>query len=98
MPAEVKITDLVLLGELDEFESDEDPKKLAKRLLKAGVVEHFSIRSGLFTLARRASGDCHYLDAYTRRCSVYEKRPNTCRNHPKQGPRPGYCAYRHKSE
>ncbi|HEY4665448.1 MAG TPA: YkgJ family cysteine cluster protein, partial [Comamonas sp.] len=28
-----------------------------------------------------------------RRCTVYEKRPETCRLHPKKGPKPGWCAY-----
>ncbi|MEX8496351.1 YkgJ family cysteine cluster protein, partial [Leptothrix ochracea] len=33
------------------------------------------------------------LDAQTRRCTVYEQRPNTCRKHPQVGPKPGYCPY-----
>jgi Fe-S-cluster containining protein len=33
------------------------------------------------------------LDAKTRRCTVYDKRPNTCRLHPQVGPKPGYCPY-----
>ncbi|WP_370448043.1 YkgJ family cysteine cluster protein [Chromobacterium violaceum] len=40
-----------------------------------------------------ANGDCLYLDAQTRRCTIYERRPNTCRNHPKVGPKPNFCAY-----
>ena len=31
--------------------------------------------------------------AKTRRCTVYDKRPNTCRKHPQVGPRPGYCPH-----
>ncbi|HET8870625.1 MAG TPA: YkgJ family cysteine cluster protein, partial [Aquabacterium sp.] len=69
---------------------------IAKRLTKAGIVARFNNKYELFTLARRASGDCLYLDANTRRCTIYEKRPHTCRNHPKVGPRPGYCAFRAK--
>ena len=40
-----------------------------------------------------ASGDCHFLDRDTRRCTVYERRPDTCRKHPQVGPKPGYCPY-----
>jgi Fe-S-cluster containining protein len=94
MPVEVKLPDLVRLQLVDPFEAEhEAPKQIAKRLGKAGLVEHFNFKYGIFTLARRASGDCHFLDAITRRCTVYDKRPNTCRKHPQVGPRPGYCPY-----
>ena len=94
MPVEVKLPDLVRLGLVDDFEAQhESAKQIAKRLTKAGLVEHFNFKNSIFTLARRASGDCHYLDAVTRRCTVYEKRPNTCRLHPQVGPRPGHCPY-----
>ena len=47
-----------------------------------------------FTMARRASGDCNFLDPQTRLCTVYDQRPETCRLHPqKKSPKPGYCAY-----
>ena len=94
MPVEVKLPDLVRLGLVDDFEAEHEPaKQIAKRLTKTGLVEHFNFKNSIFTLARRASGDCHYLDAVTRRCTVYEKRPNTCRLHPQVGPRPGHCPY-----
>jgi len=94
MPVEVKLPDLVRLGLVDPFEAQHEPaKQIAKRLTKAGVIEHFNFKNSIYTLARRASGDCHYLDAVTRRCTVYEKRPNTCRLHPQVGPRPGHCPY-----
>src|SRR5262245_3191989 len=97
MPVEVKLADLVRIGVVDPFEAEhEAPKQIAKRLEKAGVIEHFNFKHGVYTLARRASGDCRYLDAQTRRCTIYELRPNTCRNHPKVGPRPGFCAYRNR--
>ncbi|BCL74775.1 hypothetical protein JHS3_05110 [Jeongeupia sp. HS-3] len=97
MPVEVKLPDLVRMGEVDAFEAEhEQPKQIAKRLQKAGVIEHFNFKHGVFTLARRSSGECTYLDADTRLCTVYDLRPNTCRNHPKIGPRPGFCAYRNK--
>ena len=94
MPVEVKLPDLVRLGLVDPFEAQHEPaKQIAKRLTKAGLIEHFNFKNSIYTLARRASGDCHYLDAVTRRCTVYEKRPNTCRLHPQVGPRPGHCPY-----
>ena len=94
MPVEVKLPDLVRLGLVDPFEAQHEPaKQIAKRLTKSGLIEHFNFKNSIFTLARRASGDCHYLDAVTRRCTVYEKRPNTCRLHPQVGPRPGHCPY-----
>ena len=94
MPVEVKLPDLVRLGLVDDFEAQHEPAKhIAKRLAKAGWIEHFNFKNSIFTLARRASGDCHYLDAVSRRCTVYEKRPNTCRLHPQVGPRPGHCPY-----
>lgn len=94
MPAEARLGDLVRMGVVDAFEAEGDPRAIAKRLKKAGLIDHFHFRHGLFTLARRTSGDCVFLDAHTRRCTLYERRPDTCRHHPQVGPRPGYCAYR----
>ena len=94
LPVEVKAEDLVRMQLIDEFELGEAPKKIARRLTKERIIEHFHAKTETFTLARMANGDCLYLDAKTRRCSIYEKRPDTCRNHPRIGPRPGYCAFR----
>lgn len=95
MPLEVRLPDLVRLQLVDAFEAEhEEPRRIAKRLQKAGLIDHFNHKHGLFTIARRASGDCHFLDAATRRCTVYERRPDTCRLHPQtKSPRPGWCAY-----
>ncbi len=99
MPVEVKMADLVRLGMVDPFEAEnDDPKHIAKRLSKAGQIDHFNFKNSIFSLARRASGDCHLLDAKTRRCTVYDKRPNTCRLHPQVGPRPNHCPYGHKAQ
>lgn len=98
MPLEVRLSDLVRLELVDAFEAEhEDIKQIAKRLTKMGIVERFNNKYELFTVARRASGDCRFLDAESRRCTVYDKRPMTCRSHPeKVGARPGYCAFRSK--
>lgn len=93
LPVEVRIPDLVRMELIDEFEAQEAPKDIARRLKKAGVVEHFNFKNAIFTLTRLANGDCLYLDRDTRRCSIYPRRPDTCRNHPRIGPRPGFCAY-----
>ncbi len=94
MPVEVRLPDLVRLGLVDVFEAEhEPPKKIAKRLSQARLIEHFNFKNAVFTLARRASGDCQFLDAQSRRCTVYDQRPTTCRLHPQVGPRPGHCPY-----
>lgn len=96
LPVEVRLPDLLRLGLASEFEADEPLKGIAKRLMKAGIVAHFNHRDGVFTLVQHSSGDCVYLDRRTRRCTVYEQRPETCRQHPQKGPRPGYCAWQKK--
>jgi uncharacterized protein len=93
LPVEVKVVDLVRMGLMDEFELEENPKFIARRLMKDQIVEHYHSKSETFTLSRMANGDCLYLDSSSRRCTIYEKRPDTCRNHPHIGPRPGYCAF-----
>ena len=94
MPLEVRLADLVRLDVVDPFEAEhEEVRLIARRLVKARVIERYHHASGLFTMARRADGDCRFLDATTRRCTVYERRPATCRKHPQVGPRPGFCPY-----
>lgn len=97
LPVEVNLDDLIRLTIVDEFERQEPLKSIAKQLKKQGIVEHFNQKKSLFTLTRMANNDCYFLDTKTRRCSVYEQRPNACRNHPQIGPRPNYCAYRPKT-
>ena len=94
LPVEVKIEDLVRMKVVDPFEVREPHKKIAKRLQKAGIIDHFHFKNDIFTLARMANDDCIYMDSGSRRCTIYDKRPQTCRNHPRIGPRPGFCAYR----
>ena len=97
LPVEVKAADLIRMGLMDEFELEENPKFVARRLIKEHIVEHYHNKSETFTLSRMANGDCLYLDSRSRRCTIYEKRPDTCRNHPQVGPRSGYCAFTPKS-
>ena len=90
---ELKIPDLVKMGIIDEFEAGEPIKKLAKELKKRGIVRLFNLRTEVFTLAQKENKDCLMLDSETRKCTIYDNRPDTCLNHPEVGPRPGYCAY-----
>lgn len=93
LPVEVKAEDLVRIGVMDAFELEDNMKRIFKRLSKDGLVEHYHAKSETFTLTRMANGDCLYLDPSSRRCTIYERRPDTCRNHPQIGPRSGYCAF-----
>jgi Fe-S-cluster containining protein len=96
MPVEVKIPDLIQLNLVDAFEAEhEEPKQIAKRLSKAGLIDHFNFKNSIFTLARHSNGDCQYLDGKSRMCKVYDIRPSTCRKHPQVGPKPGFCPYGH---
>lgn len=93
MPVELRIDDLIRMELLTEFDAGEPIKKIAKRLKKEGVIDHFHFKNEIFTLVRLANNDCLYLDSTSRRCTIYDKRPETCRNHPRIGPRPGFCPY-----
>ena len=99
MPLEVQLSDLVRLELVDPFEAENvEPRLIARRLLKMRLIDHYNPKHNIFTMARRASGDCNFLDARTRLCTVYGKRPETCRLHPqKKSPKPGFCAYGHRS-
>lgn len=97
LPVEVRLSDLIRIGVVDAFEKDEPAKNIAKRLQKDGLIERFNQKSGIFTLTRLSNNDCLYLDRKTRLCTIYDQRPDTCRNHPRVGPRPGYCAYKPKA-
>jgi Fe-S-cluster containining protein len=96
MPVEVKIPDLVRMGVITEFEANEPIKKLAKKLKKDGVIEHLYFKEQIFMLVRFANNDCLYLDPTSRKCKIYKNRPDTCRDHPRIGSRPGFCAYEPK--
>ncbi|QLE83985.1 MULTISPECIES: YkgJ family cysteine cluster protein [Shewanella] len=96
LPVEVSVADLVRMELVDEFEAQESGKSIAKRLQKARIVSNYNHKADIYTLARMSNDDCLYLDAKTRRCTIYAKRPETCRNHPKIGPKPNYCPYKPK--
>jgi uncharacterized protein len=96
LPVEVNTADLVRMELIDDFEAGEPSKQIAKKLKKAGLIDHFNGGTGIFTLTRLANNDCIFLDGQSRRCTIYVNRPTTCRNHPRIGPRPGFCAYKQR--
>jgi uncharacterized protein len=96
MPVEVRFNDLLRIGLVQEFERSEPRKDIAKRLQKEGIVERYNQKQEIFTLVRMGNNDCLYLDRKSRLCTIYDLRPDTCRNHPKIGPRPGFCAFKPK--
>lgn len=91
LPVETSAFDLIRLGLTDEYEAAQSLKKTAKRLISEKIVRAFNPRTGIFTLEQRHGRDCIFLHPQTRHCTVYEKRPEVCRQFPKIGPRPGHC-------
>jgi excinuclease ABC subunit B len=66
-------------------------KKGYKKLIKEKKIIYFREATGLFMLMQKANKDCIFLDLKSRKCTVYSKRPDVCRNFPDKGPRPGFC-------
>lgn len=92
MPVEVKLSDLIRLGLTNQDEAEGSIKKLAKRLMREGYIKSYREGTEFFMLTQRPNDDCYFLHPKTRLCTVYEKRPDTCRGFPAQiGPRVGYC-------
>jgi uncharacterized protein len=94
---EVSAFDLMRLGLITEDEAAASLKKVAKRLKREGHIRSFSPPTGLFVLEQRNGRDCIFLDE-NRLCTVYEKRPEVCRQFPRIGPRPGYCPAKQKAK
>ena len=94
MTVEVKVADLLKMGVIDDFEAGEPIKSLAKSLSKQNIIRRFSHRHETFTLAQHGNKDCIFLDQETRKCTVYENRPDTCRDNPEKiSHRIGHCPY-----
>ena len=96
MPVEVTISDLIRLGILAEFHLEMSIKEQTKDALKHPSVLRYTLSTEKYTLTQKSDNSCFFLDA-NKRCTQYEIRPDTCRNHPKIGPRPNYCAYLKKT-
>ncbi len=92
MPVEVKGSDLVRLKLVSDDELMNSVKKVAKKLKKSGVISSYRDGTDFFMLTQRPNGDCYFLDPKSRFCTVYENRPDTCREFPaKLGTRVGFC-------
>lgn len=91
MPVEIKLSDLIRLGVATEDEAQGSIKKLAKRLVKEGIIVSYRSGTEFFMLSQKANRDCLFMDSKTRLCTVYERRPDTCRQFPAIGPRPNFC-------
>lgn len=97
MPVEIRLQDLIRLGLTDEDEASGSIRKLAKRLMKDGVIKSYREGTEFFMLTQKTNDDCYFLDSKTRLCTVYEKRPETCRDFPSiVGPRIGFCPVQRK--
>lgn len=92
MPLEVSLPDLIRLGFVKEDEAIEDLADIAIRLKKKRIIQKFHPRKMVFVIAQKKNKDCIFLDE-NRRCTVYSKRPEICRQFPKIGPKPGFCPY-----
>ena len=95
LPTELTLDELIRMEVLTEFHRDEPIKKVAKELKKQGIIKLFNLKREIFTLNQRSDNDCIFLDEETRRCTVYENRPDNCRDFPKEG---GTCAYTKKDD
>ena len=61
LPVEVKLSDLIRMELITEFEAEhETPKNIAKQLSKQGVIDHFNFKTSTFTLSQMSNGDCLY--------------------------------------
>ncbi len=96
MPVEVQLRDLIRLEVISEDEALGSVKKLAKKLMREGVISSYRQGTELFILTQKHGRDCYFLDSKSRLCTVYEKRPGVCREFPSIGPRPGFCPARAK--
>lgn len=97
LPLEASAFDLMRLELITEDEAAASLKKVAKRLMKEGYVRDFQSKTGLFIMEQKYGRDCIFLGE-DRLCTVYDKRPEVCRQFPKIGPRPGWCPSFQKSE
>src|SRR3989338_4147371 len=92
MPVEVRASDLIRLNLISIDEVSNSIKKSAKKLKKLGFISSYRDGTDFFMLTQRPNGDCYFLDTRSRLCTVYDQRPDTCRDFPaKLGTRVGFC-------
>ena len=94
MPVEVSLTDMVRLNLVSEDDvQNMTLRKISKQLMKQKWISSYRDGTGFFMLTQKANRDCVFLDLKSRMCTVYEIRPDVCRQFPKIGPRPTFCPY-----
>lgn len=97
MPVEIKSSDIVRLGLATQDDIDQSIKKVAKKLKKEGIITSYRESTDFFMITQKSNDDCYFLDSKTRLCTVYEKRPDTCRDFPTLvGPKLNFCPYEKK--
>lgn len=90
---EVRAADLIRLGLTDEWEVEHCLKDLIQRLKKQKIIKRYNLKTETFVLEQKNGRDCIFLDR-NRRCTVYQRRPDVCRNHPEvSSSRKGHCPY-----
>jgi len=95
---EVTGEDLVNLGYIEEDEVVFGLKKVIKDMKALGIIKRYNFKSEKFVLQQKTGGDCIFMDQNKRNCTVYENRPEVCRNHPEvAGPKKNYCPYIQKN-
>ncbi|MEI8348029.1 MAG: YkgJ family cysteine cluster protein [Pseudomonadota bacterium] len=92
LPVEVHIEELVSMGLAHSQEVEHELRQLIKRLKKEGAIRLYDQKGHMCTLSQRPDDSCLFLEE-NRRCQIYAKRPQTCRNFPVVGPRPHYCPW-----
>ena len=92
MPVQVSVPDLVRLGGMTAEEAAKSLPHSARSLRKKGWIRPFTAGSLIFVLRQKRNLDCIFLNE-NRQCTVYERRPEICRQFPKISPRPGYCPH-----
>src|SRR5258708_1352048 len=95
MPVQASVPDLIRLGFLTDEEAATSLPRAAHRLKREGIIRTFRSGSLVFILKQKKNKDCIFLSK-ERTCTVYERRPEICRQFPKIGPKPGFCPYRPK--
>lgn len=92
LPVDVERGDLVRLGWLDAAEARAPAAWIFLRLKARGLLQAVNVKADRFVLAQGEGGRCRLLGADAR-CTVYDRRPATCRAFPDVGPRPGCCPW-----
>jgi uncharacterized protein len=85
------LDDLRRMGCVADTEAMTSPKKIAKKLRDQKIIQSYNPNARTFRLAQRENLECVFLNSETKLCTIYERRPNVCRDFPDVGPRPGWC-------